>query len=145
MTLTPFLPSVQGRTRFSLENPSLSVVMFDRDLTVDQQAALMRTVVNFYSESQGGPTRPMIDIELTRADTVCFRKVLGRELPTKELFNELLARLADELGYVDVAESDELDRLPPAPTHPKPLYFDHTKPGRGFLQRSKWGRARRHV
>lgn len=140
-TPLPFLPPVQGRTPFSLDDTNLSVVMFTQGLTPEQQAALHDTTTGLYFETSGGPTRPMIVVECTRPHVACFRKVSGRELPTKELFDQLLTRLTDELGFVDVPPNDHLAGLPPAPTPiPAPVVYDHTRSS-GPVPRSKWSRS----
>ncbi len=135
------LPGVARRTRFELHAQPLSTAVFERALTPQERDALAETVFDFYSKSPGGPSRPMINVEFLDEGIVQFRKVHGRELPTKQLFDRLLGLLADELSFIDGPECESIpDRLIPTAIE-RPLYIDHTTSGpSGFVPRSKWSR-----
>ncbi len=120
----PFLPPIARRTAFDLHAVNLSVVVFERPLNSKQRQAFEQAVVNFYSQTKGGPTRPLIDVEHMTEDTYSFRKVPGRELPTKELFDQLLVWLNEQLGFTDVPtfvgmEDIRLPRITPDFRHPR--------------------------
>ncbi len=120
----PFLPAVARRTAFKLHDNNLSVVVFERSLTQEERHAFEQAVIAFYSQTSGGPRRPLIDVQCFAADTYGFRKVSGRELPTMELFDRLLAWLNEQLGFTDVTDFVTLDeiRLPATTTpfvHPR--------------------------
>lgn len=123
----PFLPAVARRTAFSLHAPNLSVVVFERPLEDAEWQAFGQAVIRFYSQTRGGPHRPLIDVRRFTADTYGFNKVPGRELPTMELFGQLLAQLNEQLGFTDVDTFVTIDdiRLPSITTP-----FSHPKWGR---------------
>lgn len=139
MTTQPFLPAVARRTAFTLHETNLSVVVFERPLTQEERQAFEEAVINFYSQTSGGPRRPLIDVQSFTADTYGFRKVSGRELPTMELFDQLLAWLNEQLGFTDVSTFVTIDEIRlPSTTTP----FVHPKWGRYNFDSA--GAAQRH-
>lgn len=123
----PFLPAVARRTAFALHDQNLSVVVFERALKPEERQAFERAVVDFYSSTRGGPHRPLIDLRQFTADTYGLVKVSGRELPTKELFDQLLIRLSEQLGFTDVDTFVTIEDIAlPATATP----FSHPKWGR---------------
>lgn len=130
MTNLPFLPPVAKRTAFDLHASNLSLVVFSRPLSPEERQALESATCDFYSQNKGGPTRPMIDVERMADDTYGFRQVSGRQLPTKELFDQLLAWLNEKVGFTDVNTFVGIDEIPlPATTadfsHPRWGRYEH--------------------
>ncbi len=118
------LPPVASRTAFDLHAPNLSVVVFERTLEPEERRAFEHAVMNFYSQTSGGPHKALIDVQRFAADTYGFRKVSGRELPTRDLFDQLLTWLNEQCGFTDVSTfvAIEAIRLPattPNFVHPK--------------------------
>lgn len=128
MMTQPFLPAVARRTAFALHDPNLSVIVFERPLTAEERQALELAVMDFYSQTRGGPNRPLIDVQCFAADTFSFRKVHGRELPTMELFDQLLIWLNEHLGFTDVTTFVTIEDIRLPSTTPR---FIHPKYDRG--------------
>lgn len=124
----PFLPAVVTRTAFDLHAPNLSVVVFERPLSIDERRALELAVMDFYSQTNGGPHRAMIYVLHFAADTYGFRKVSGRELPTMELCGQLFTWLNERLGITDVTKFVTIDQIKLPSVTPN---FVHPKYGRG--------------
>lgn len=121
-----FLPPVARRTAFDLNSPNLSLVAFERPLSDEERQSLETATHEFYSQTKGGSTRPMIDVERIADGTYGFRQVSGRELPTKEFFDQLLAWLSEQVGFADVDTCVGIDMIP-LPSSP------------GFVH-EKWGK-----
>lgn len=138
------LPAVASRTHFRLHEDSLSTFVFGHPLTPEQSNALEQVTHDFYSQSPGGSRRAMIVVEID-GDMAHFRAVHGRELPTKQLFDQLLLRLSEELSLIDVNASDSI--APRAATQPEPSapqFYDHTRrKSPGFVPRSQWSHFRK--
>lgn len=128
-----FLPAVARRTAFAQHSPNLSVVVFERPLVAKERQALESAVIDFYSQTSGGPHRALIDVQCFAADTYGFRKVSGRELPTMRLFDQLLTWLNEQLGFTDVSTFVTIDDIGLPNITPN---FVHPKYDRVFT----WGR-----
>jgi hypothetical protein len=125
--MQPFLPPVARRTAFDLHAPHLSVVVFERPLEPEERRAFELAVMDFYSQTSGGPGRALIDVQHFAADTYGFCKVSGRELPTMDLFDHLLTWLNERCGFTDVSTFVEIKAIKLPATTPD---FVHPKYGR---------------
>lgn len=126
------LPPVARRTAFDLHAPNLSVVVFERPLEPEERRIFEAAVMNFYSQTTGGPHRALIDVLHFAADTYGFHKVSGRELPTRDLFDQLLTWLDQNCGFTDVNTFVGIEAIRlPATTRD----FVHPKYGRYTIKR----------
>lgn len=112
--------AVKGLAAFEPQN-NLSWAVFTRPLTPAEQRGFTTVVDDFYSESRGGPARPMIYVEFTEdGHTAHFRMVAGREVPSEELFGRLLAMLSARFGF-DFSRVFERDQLVSTARATRPL------------------------
>lgn len=137
MALMTHLPvAVKGLAAFEPQ-PNLSWAVFTRPLTPAEQGEFTAVVDRLYSESRGGPARPMIYVEFTGdGRTVHFRTVIGREAPSEELFKQLLAQISESkhfkrfnFDFSRVLKRDQLvSTARPAPSFRHPKHDQRVRP-----------------